>query len=132
MSVTGDFQALAELAGFLDGLERTATRDAAPAAAAEVAAVASGHYAAGAGPEGPWPANKDGSVPLRGETSKITFAAEGSAVVARAPDLLRFHQEPAEGRPARPVFPAGGELGAWEAPVGQAVQRAVERAAPKG
>ena len=133
MSITGDFGALDELARFLDELGKTATAGAAPAAAAAVGSVAAGQYAAGGGPDGAWPRNQDGSVPLQGPTREIHFAGSGAAIVATAPDVLEHHMRPGPRHPARPVFPTGQTVPAsWDAPIEAAVRDVVDRRTPRG
>lgn len=95
--ITGD---LAELEQLERRLERASASAIAKLGAKKLGRVAKGQYRAGAGPDGaPWERNKDGSKPLPNAAADVTFSAEGSAIVGRAPFHYRFH------RAKRPVFP---------------------------
>jgi hypothetical protein len=115
--VTGDFGALDATIGEIEQLAGVDARIA-RRAAARLQAVARAQYAAGVGPDGrAWPRTKEGHVALVGLASQVTFRAEGGAIVAEAPDELRYHMR------TRPVLPAPS------APIPPVWQAAIDQAA---
>jgi hypothetical protein len=123
--VTGGDE-LARVVGFLRRLPGLIRGKGAEAAAAAVGRTAARQYAAGAGPLGAWPPNKDGTVPLRELTEEITFRGQGGAIHAEGPDELRYHMA------RRPAFPPQGELPpSWARAADEALAQVVERERPK-
>jgi hypothetical protein len=128
MGITGSFaeldDAIAQLQSLSQATERVAVR-----ATPELSQVAHAQWAAGKGPDGTaWPLAKDGKVPLTDATSKITLAPSGRAIVATAPDVLKYHQDGGSRLPRRPIFPDEGAPlpPAWQAPLEKALQEEIE------
>lgn len=125
--ITGNgFTKIAELRAALDGdaLRRTLLEG----AAEKIAEVAAAQYSSGAGPDGAsWPSNRNGTVPLVGLTSQVSFRATAAGVSASGPDALRYHEN------KRPVFPPQGTLsGPWAEAAEEGAAAAFEAAFGKG
>lgn len=109
--IKGDSAALAKLVRFLGTVAEAPVRALAKAAP-KIQAKARAGYAAQKGPDGArWKRNKDGTYPsLARPAALITFEAEGTTLVGRGEDVLKYHQEGNEKLPRRAPFPEPGVM----------------------
>ena len=127
--IKGDFAELARLVRFLGTVGEAPARALAQAAP-KIQAKARAGYAAQKGPDGArWKRNKDGTYPsLARPAALITFEAEGTSLVGRGEDVLKYHQEGNEKLPKRPVFPEPGTIPAnWQPILDAALREELEK-----